>query len=143
MNTHYGPYSPDPLPIRQQVQLPIQHQETVGEMKAITPPPVPHQPTIEPLSHSGVVRNPVDQLASHSQRAIEKYCDEILTIVSSCRCDLCKNCVKTLLSDLIGEVLTDTTIVTLALGKQQREFERFTYAIERLMPNILGREAHK
>ncbi len=137
MNTHYGPYS-DPLPI----QRTIHNQETVGEIQIVTPR-VPHQPTTEPLSHSGVVRNPIDQLASHSQRAIEKYCDEILTVVSSCKCDLCKNCIKTLLSDLIGEVLTDTTIVTLALGKQQREFERFTYAIERLMPNILGREARK
>jgi hypothetical protein len=130
MNTSYGHqyYHPDPLPIHQH----IDRQETVGELKAVvTPLPIP--PTIEPLSHTGRVKSPVDQLASHSQRAIEQYCEEILTVVSSCKCDLCKNCVKTLLSDLISEVLTDTTIVNLSLNKLQRSVDNLTEDVRHLM----------
>jgi hypothetical protein len=140
MNTSYGHqyYAPDPLPVHQ----PIHQQETIGEIKAVVTP-LPIAPAAAPPSHSGIVHSPVDRLASHAQRVIEDYTDQILTGVSNCKCDLCKNFIKTLLSDAIGEVLTDTTIVKLALDKQQREFERFTDAIERLLPNSFGRETRR
>jgi hypothetical protein len=148
MNTSYGQqyYTSDPLPIQRPdplpIQRPIHQQETVGEIKAVvTPLPIP--PAAAPPAHSGIVHSPIDRLASHAQRVIEQYSEEILKGITHCHCDSCKTFVKTLLSDAIGEVLTDTTIVKLALDKQQREFERFTDAIERLLPNTFGRETRR
>lgn len=126
-------YQPDPL---QPWQQPTSGQLPAVQINPVTPPPPhTHPPVARPALHPPLPKkSPIDQLASHSQRAIKKAVEEIYEALRpSCDCELCKGFLTSELSDLISEVLTDQTILTLSIQKVERSINRLADNIEQVM----------
>jgi hypothetical protein len=130
-------YHPDWPPFDQRPtsgQLPVVSRP-LGTVPLAPPPPATVHPHLAHPPH--IKRSPVDQLASHSQRMIKKYADEIYqALVPQCTCDDCKSFLTTELADLISEVLTDQTILTLSIQRVERSINRLADNVEVIVRSI-------
>ncbi len=113
-------------------------QSPYSVVSPVTPMPIPITGQLNPpLAHVG--RPPTDQLLSPArlspvQKEIMKASSDIFTILDlGCKCEKCRNGVMVILSDLISEVLTDTTITTLSINKLQRSIDNLSERIIHFM----------
>lgn len=123
-NYNHQNYQHDPLPAWQQPtsgQLPVVHMSTPLPKIVEKHTPLP--------KHS-----PIDSLASHSQRVIRKYAEDIWAALNPpCDCAEHRNYLQTALADLISEVLTDQTILTLSIQKVERSINRLADNMEQIL----------
>ena len=106
------------------------HQQTAGEIPAVKPPtttPLTQSPysvadITPPVLPPPRYRKRVDE--SSQVQKLEKYAQEIVSALKpmgSSVNDL--ECTRLILEAYAADIMTDSSILTLALGKQQREFE--------------------